>query len=116
MSLNVISDPIPLTTDEHGTVRVGDTRIILELVIYAFQDGASPEEIVKQYPDLDLADVYLVLGYYLHHQAEVETYLKKQEEKAVKIQQKIEARFNPVGLKEKLLARRAKHNPDEISG
>jgi uncharacterized protein (DUF433 family) len=110
MSFTVIADPLPLVTDEYGAVRVGNSRVILELVIYAFQEGATAEKIVAQYPSLDLADVYSVLGYYLRHQAEVDEYIQKQEEKAAQIQQKIEAQFNPVGLKKKVIRAMEKLN------
>jgi hypothetical protein len=39
-------------TDEHGAMRVGQTRVPLESVIYAFQEGDSPESIRQQYPAL----------------------------------------------------------------
>ncbi|MBC6938357.1 MAG: DUF433 domain-containing protein [Chloroflexi bacterium] len=50
---------VPLQTDESGTIRVGGTRVLLDLVIFAFRQGATPETIVEQYPSLALADVYL---------------------------------------------------------
>ena len=38
----------PLREDAAGAVRVGDSRVLLELVIHAFQDGATPETIVAR--------------------------------------------------------------------
>jgi uncharacterized protein (DUF433 family) len=35
---------------------------LLEVVIHEFRNGATPEEIVASYDDLDLADVYLKPG------------------------------------------------------
>jgi len=63
---------VPLTIGEDGVIRVGKTRVTLDTVVYAFQDGATAEEIASQYPSLDLSDVYLVIAYYLKHRAEVE--------------------------------------------
>src|SRR5438128_7834084 len=68
---------IPLSMDQSGVLRVGDTRVSLDSVIYAFQDGATPEEIVQQFTTLDLADVYSVIGYYLQNTAEVQEYLQR---------------------------------------
>lgn len=74
MSL-VIEDPaVPLRTDDHGVIRVGKTRVPLDTVVYAFNQGASPEEIVMSYPTLKLDDVYAVVNYYLHNRTEVDGY------------------------------------------
>jgi len=37
----------PLREDKTGAIRIGDSRVLLELMIRAFQDGVSPETIVK---------------------------------------------------------------------
>src|SRR4051812_104497 len=75
----VSSDPVPLRTDESGTVRVGRTRVLLDLVVQAYEAGASPEEIVDSYSTLQLADVYAIIAYYLHHRGEVGAYLAERE-------------------------------------
>src|SRR5579884_1235703 len=82
---------VPLCQDETGAVRVGGTRVLLELVIRAFQDGATPETIVQRYETLDLAEVYAVVWYYLTHRGEVETYLREREEQADEVRRKLEA-------------------------
>jgi uncharacterized protein (DUF433 family) len=43
-----------LTVD--GVVRVGGTHMTLDTVVAVFEEGATAEEIVKQYPSLRLAD------------------------------------------------------------
>lgn len=45
---------VPLTIGEDGVIRIGKTRVTLDTVVYAFQDGATAEEIASQYPSLDL--------------------------------------------------------------
>jgi len=37
--------------------------VLVELVIQAFQDGATPEAIVQRYPTTTLADIYAVIAY-----------------------------------------------------
>lgn len=106
MILSVVADPIPLTTDINGVVRIGDTRITLDTIIAAFKEGATPEEIVQQYPSLDLADVYAVIGFYLRRQSEVEVYLRQRSDEAASVREQNETRFDPVGVRERLLARR----------
>ena len=97
---------IPLSMDQSGVLRVGDTRVSLDSVIYAFQDGATPEEIVQQFTTLGLANVYSVIGYYLQNRAEVEEYLKRRTAERAELKKEIEARFDPIGLRDRLLARR----------
>ena len=46
MSLKISPDPAPLTTDEDGVVRLGATRVRLDTFVYAFNQGASPEELM----------------------------------------------------------------------
>ena len=55
----------PLRREDSGAIRVGQTRVLLELVVHAFQDGATPEAIVQGYPTLSLAEVYAVIAYAL---------------------------------------------------
>jgi uncharacterized protein (DUF433 family) len=64
----------PLREDATGAVRVGDSQVLLELVIRAFQDGATPEAIAQRYSTLALRDVYAAVAYYLRHPADVEQY------------------------------------------
>ena len=89
---------VPLRTDEYGKLRVGDTRVLLELVIHAFQQGETAEGIIDSYPTLKLADVYAVLAYYLAHRAEVDAYVRQADEAADRIQREIEAQYSPETL------------------
>jgi len=65
----------PIREDGHGALRVGDSRVLVELVVLAFKHGATPETIVQQYPTLSLSDTYAVIAYYLRHPDEIETYM-----------------------------------------
>jgi uncharacterized protein (DUF433 family) len=98
---------IPLETDAHGVIRVSNTRVTLDTIVTAFRDGATAEEIAQQYPTVPLSDVYYVIGYYLRKRDEVETYLGKRKKEADKLQAQAEARYNPVGIRERLLARQS---------
>jgi len=107
MTLSIAAEPVPLETDADGVVRVGKTRVTLDTVLVAFEDGATAEEITHQYPSLHLADVYAVIAYYLRRRSDVEAYLRQRQQQAEKIQQQNEARFDPDGVRDRLLARRA---------
>lgn len=107
MALPLIAQSPPLRMDDDGVIRVGKTRVPLETVVYVFNRGATAEEIVQQYPALELSDIYLVIGYYLQNRAEVDAYIREQREEAAQIRQENEARFDPTGIRERLLARRS---------
>lgn len=107
VSLPAQPEAPPLREDDTGAVRVGQSRVLLEIVIRAFQDGATPEEIVQRYPTLTLSDVYAVIAYYLRHSDEVDSYLSRREEHAVAVQLRV-SRQQPGlnGIRQRLLARR----------
>ena len=106
MSLEIEAPPVPLRTGEQGVLRVGKTRVLLDTVVYSFNQGASPEEIVMSYPTLHLSDVYAVVNYYLHNRAEIDAYLQGREDDAARIRAENERRFPPDGIRERLLARK----------
>lgn len=98
-------EPIPLSTDTNGVIRVAGTRVTLETVVGAFETGATPEEIAQDFPTLRLDDIYAVITYYLRHRKEVEAYLQRRGAQAEKIRREIEAHSPQRGLRERLLAR-----------
>ncbi|MGH3977639.1 MAG: DUF433 domain-containing protein [Pseudonocardiaceae bacterium] len=106
MLLDVAPEPVPLMADRDGVVRVGSTRVTLDTVVAAFRTGATAEEIAQQYPSVDLVDIYAVVTYYLRHRSEVEEYLRARERMAAEVRAVNEDRFDPVGIRERLLARR----------
>src|SRR5262245_37675664 len=95
----------PLRVDEGGAVRVGTTRISLDLIVEQYENGMTPEDMVRAYDCLELADVYALLAYYLRHRDEVRAYLKRRVEEAEALRAKIEAE-RPRVSREELLARR----------
>jgi uncharacterized protein (DUF433 family) len=106
MALTVGAETIPITIDADGAACVGGTRVTLDTVVYAFEQGNPPEVIVDQYNALSLADVYQVIGYYLRHRLEVDEYLATRKQRALEVRRENEARFNPEGVRERLLARK----------
>jgi uncharacterized protein (DUF433 family) len=102
----VTTETIPLKMDADGVVRVGNTRVTLDTIVAGFMEGATAEEIAQQYPSVHLADVYYVIGYYLRRRSEVEAYLSRRRQQAEQVRQQNESRFDPVGVRERLLARR----------
>ena len=106
MTIAIAIEPIPLEAHPDGVVRVGKTRVTLDTVVTTFLEGATPEEIKEQYPSLQLSDIYAVISYYLKHKVEIDAYISERQRKAEVIREEIEERFNPVGIRELLLARK----------
>lgn len=101
----VMTQVIPITTDRDGVMRISGTRVPIDTVIDAFKVGATAEEIAQQYPAIALADVYAVITYYLHHLSEVEHYLSQRQAFAEQVRQENELRYDPDGIRQRLLAR-----------
>lgn len=101
-------DTVPLKRWDDGSIRVGDTRVMLEFVIDLWMRGESPEGIVDSFPTLELEDVYSVIAYFLRHRGDVEDYVavrsRVQEEALADLQR----RFPQEGLRAKLLQRRSR--------
>jgi uncharacterized protein (DUF433 family) len=112
---------LPLRLDETGRWRVGETRIPIETVIIAFQQGSSPEQIVEDFDVLALAHVYQIVGYYLAHRAELDAYIVRfNEEGDALMHDMIEKHPNHFmtgdTFLEKMAERKAKQTSDEILG
>ena len=61
----------------NGGYYVAGTRISLDSVVHAFNQGESPEQIVEDFPLVDsLARVYGTIAFYLDHKAEIDRYLE----------------------------------------
>jgi uncharacterized protein (DUF433 family) len=95
---------VPLRVDEGDVIRIGNSRVSLQAVVADFHRGASPEEITHHYPTLNLSDVYLVVGYYLQNQAEVDEYVRRQRQLADEVRREHESNYPNDPLRERLLA------------
>jgi len=108
MNVVIEAKPVPLRIDDAGVLRVGDTRVSFDSVIIAFNEGATPEEIIQLYDVLLLADVYAVIGYYLDHLGEMDAYLSRRSEQRQQMRSELESRHSLIGIRQRLLARQKK--------
>ena len=106
MTLAIVAESAPLKANENGVILVGKTRVTLDTVVDVFNQGATAEEVVYRYPSLNLADVYATIAFYPNHQLEVEAYLQQRRRRSQEIRETNQARFDPQGLRDRLLARR----------
>lgn len=99
---------VPLQEEPDGVLRVGKSRVLLELVLRAFKAGATPETIVQSYDTLNLADVYAVISRYLAAPGPFEEYLRIREEVVAKARRTIEEFQGSQGDLRAILLARAK--------
>lgn len=110
MPATLIAESLPLHEEPDGTIRVGGSRVTLDSVVYAYESGESPEEIVENFPTLTLGHVFGALTYYHQHREEVRRYLEGRQREAEALRREIEARQPPGPTRSELEARlRAKH-------
>ncbi|MFO0852372.1 MAG: DUF433 domain-containing protein [Gemmataceae bacterium] len=66
-----------LTRTPHGEIDLTGQKIGLVHVVYRFNQGDSPELIVRHFPTLDLAHVYKVIAFYLENRSAVDEYIRE---------------------------------------
>jgi uncharacterized protein (DUF433 family) len=108
---DLAAQPPPMEMDEDGVVRVGGTRVRLDTIITAYNNGCGAEGILLKYPSLTLTDIYAVITYYLWNRPEVELYLARRQKEIEEAHREIEERFPSQGVRERLLARRSTPTP-----
>lgn len=72
-----------------GKPCIAGTRIrVWDIHVWHNLRGQSPEQIVADFPQLSLADVYAALAYYLDHREEIQRQAKEDEEFVVEMKRK----------------------------
>jgi uncharacterized protein (DUF433 family) len=112
MTVTLHVDPVPLRLDDTGALRVGESRVTLDVLLQYARLGMKPEDIARGLDTLTLADVRGALAYYYCHQTEIDDYLRQREEEAEKLRHQIEAANAPrqARLKARLDAVRVQGN------
>jgi uncharacterized protein (DUF433 family) len=106
MAEALTTETIPLVIGLDRVMRMRGTRVTLETVVAAFNEGATAEEIVQQYPSAALADIYQVIGYYLRHSTELASYLAQRQQDSLDTRRSNETNWPPDGIRGRLLGRR----------
>lgn len=71
----------------------------------AWQQGATPEEVVLRFPSLRVEDLYVVYGWVFRNQEAVERYVAERAELAARTEHATRQRFGLDGLRRRLQAR-----------
>ena len=82
---------IPLSFWDDDTIRVKNTRLLIDMIIGAHNRGETPESILDSFPSdiYNLVDIYLIIGFYLNNKAKFDEYLEAREKEAEVIWSKI---------------------------
>lgn len=102
---------LPVHVEANGAVRVGDTRVTLEVVLTAFEQGETPEQVVHAYPSLQLGDVCMLYAYYCKNRELFCQYLEHSRAEEQNIRQKIEAEYPTISVRQRLKSKR-----DRVAG
>ncbi len=97
---------VPLEFSEHGVIRIHNSRVSLDSILHAYNEGATPEEIVYRFPVLRLEAVYAVISYALQYPEFVNNYMQERQIQQAELQKEIREQFPRDGLRARLLARR----------
>jgi uncharacterized protein (DUF433 family) len=97
---------VPLVYGEDGTIRIRGSRVTLDSIIHAFQQGATAEQIQDSFSSVTLGDIYGAIAYYLEHRARVDAYLTRQEQAAQEARQMHAQRPEVIAFRERIRLRR----------
>ena len=59
-----------------GRIRIDGTRVTVHQIVTCYQHGLTPEEIVDQYPHINLAQIYAALAHYHANRDEIDRELE----------------------------------------
>ena len=74
-----------LEENEYGALRIKGTRVGIEPVVVAFQEGDSPERIAQEFPTVTLAQVYGAIAYYLDNKHRIDDDMAESQREVEKI-------------------------------
>lgn len=107
--MTYLEEYLEITPDR---IRVKGHRIGLEQIVRAYNNGATAEDIARDFPGLPLESIYAALTYYLRNQTMVETYMAEKEAEAEKAY--AEWAVNPPAVVRRLRATRTERSTPEV--
>lgn len=82
-------DPLPLSRDSAGVIRIAGTRVSLDSLMALYDAGASIQDLAEAFPDLTLADIHASIAYVLRHREEIDRYLEERRREATRVKVRI---------------------------
>lgn len=105
---------VPLRIEESGYIRVGRTKVRLDQVVFAYNQGYTVESMLDSWNRLSESDLYAVIAYYLENRNEVDIYCASVWREEEEIQEEWEQLATPQKdeIRERLRSVREKHERD----
>ena len=75
----------PYIEQDDAALRIKGTRVGIEPIVVAFQEGESPEKIAKEFPTVTLAQVYGAIAYYLENKQLIDDEIAESQRELEKI-------------------------------
>ena len=69
------------------------TRIRVQDIVFWTEEGRSPDEIVRSFPHLTLADVYAALAYYHDNRVVIDEHIRDDDAKVSRLKAEANAGF-----------------------
>lgn len=99
-------DTVPLVQWEDGSVRVQGTRLLLAMILTAFQQGYTPDEINDSFPSASVTQIQAVIDWYLVNKAEGDAYLEEYEAEGERLRLEIQSQPEYIAKSEILKRKR----------
>jgi len=84
-------DTVPLVQWDDGSVRVQGTRLLLAMIVTAFQRGDTTDEINDSFPSASVPQIEAVIDWYLNNKSEADAYLEECYARGERLRQEIES-------------------------
>ena len=108
--------PDVLTEDDGGFVHFAGSRVGLNHLINAYNDGCTVEKLPARFDTLDERAIHRVVEYYLAHTVEVDAYIEEHDRVFREEVSKVIAMFGSGPTLEELRARlKAKHAAENVA-
>lgn len=100
---------VPLEQNEQGVIRVSGTRVSLDSILHAYyNEGATAEEIVMQFPTCLIENIYTIISWALNNPKFVNEYLDTQKKHRKTLENEIRISYPSNDLRSRLLIRSQK--------
>jgi uncharacterized protein (DUF433 family) len=97
----------PVREDSGGVLRIGRTRVSLDSLVAAYNEGASADELAEGFPTLTLGYIHATLGFYHQNRADLDAYLEHARTEEDRLQEETQRRFQTDAGRDRIVARRA---------
>jgi uncharacterized protein (DUF433 family) len=99
-------DTVPLVQWEDGSIRVKGTRLLLAMIVSAFKQGETPDEINDSFPSASVSQIKVVIDWYLNNQSVADAYLQEYYARGERLRLEIQSQPEYIAMTEILKRKR----------